>query len=61
VFPPLSQEVYCRLFVTLQRSGDGQSVFNDIKKIADIRTQEAPGQDFLIDPAAGTGPAGGTP
>src|SRR6478735_3436370 len=61
VFPPLGQEVYCRLFVALQRSPDGDSAFNDIKKISDIQTQGAPGQDFLIDPAAGTAPAGGTP
>ena len=50
-FPPVGREIHVRLTVALQRGDDG-SAFNDVKRIDVLRTEDAPGKEFLIDPTA---------
>lgn len=49
VFPPVGQEVFCRLMVAVQRN-DAGDVFNDIKRIDEIKFIDSANKQFLIDP-----------
>lgn len=53
-FPAMGREVFCRLFVAVQR-GDNGAEFNDVKKIDAVRVVDSAAKDFLIDPTKGEG------